>query len=87
MAVMEWRVKSVNMKGIFRTFGTDEERARNFVTIREVEETIKVGKETKKVMVKRYGGSLSSDPGGPYQLQCRLDGTSGNDSTWEDVAV
>lgn len=81
MAVMEWRVKSKSVRGIFKVFGEAETIARDFATEREVEKTI----NKKTIIVKQYGGLLSGDIVGPYQLQNRRSGTTGDDSTWKDA--
>jgi hypothetical protein len=83
---MEWRVKSVSVRGCFAAFGDNEKAARYFATERLVEKEIRDGKTTKKISVMQYGGILSADPIGPYQLQCRPSGTVGNDSTWKDIS-
>lgn len=81
MAVMEWRVKSKSVRGVFRVFGEAEEVARDFATERMVEKTI----NKKTTQAKQYGGLLAADPVGPYQLQKRKSGMEGDDSTWQDV--
>lgn len=79
----EWRVVSVNMRGIFKVFGQNEEAARDFIEPRPRPVMIN-GKET---MVTKRGGQLASDPNGVYRLEWRKAGTVGNDSTWTSEAV
>lgn len=87
MAVKEWRVVSIDRKGLFKTFDENETAARYFITPREMDVRIKDGDEFKVIKVVKKPGQLFGDENGEYRLESRPSGTQGNDSTWKAEAI